>query len=77
MIKRHLEKQIQQNLNKGKAIIILGARQVGKTTLLDILFKDNNKCILLNGDELDIQKLFADISADRLKSIFGEKNCNY
>lgn len=73
MIKRHLEKQIQQNLNKGKAIIILGARQVGKTTLLDILFKDNNKCILLNGDELDIQKLFADISADRLKSIFGEK----
>lgn len=72
-IKIHLEKQIQQNLNQGKAIIILGARQVGKTTLLDILFKDNNKCILLNGDELDIQKLFADISADRLKSIFGEK----
>lgn len=72
-IKIHLEKQIQQNLNQGKAIIILGARQVGKTTLLDILFKANNKCILLNGDELDIQKLFADISADRLKSIFGEK----
>lgn len=34
MIKRHLEKTIKANLYKGKAIIILGARQVGKTTLL-------------------------------------------
>jgi uncharacterized protein len=73
MIKRHLEKNINQNLYQGKAIIILGARQVGKTTLLNTLFKDKDKCILLNGDELDVQKLFTDISADRLKSIFGEK----
>jgi hypothetical protein len=73
MIKRHLEKTIKANLYKGKAIIILGARQVGKTTLLNTLFKEKDKYIWLNGDELDVQKLFTDISADRLKSIFGEK----
>lgn len=73
MIKRFLSETIKNSLNQGKAIIILGARQVGKTTLLNDLFRNKEDYIWLNGDELDIQKLFADISADRLKSIFGDK----
>lgn len=73
MIKRYLNQTISDNLYKGKAIIILGARQVGKTTLLNSLFKNKDEFIWLNGDELDVQKLFTDISADRLRSIFGEK----
>jgi len=34
MIKRYLEKIITEKLFKGKAIFVMGPRQVGKTTLL-------------------------------------------
>jgi len=35
MILRLLEKRIVEKLKKNKILLILGARQVGKTTLLD------------------------------------------
>jgi len=73
MIERVLEKTIKNKLNKGKAIVLLGARQVGKTTLLKTIFGKSLDVLWLNGDELDIQALFATISATRLKAIFGTK----
>ncbi|MDP3358334.1 MAG: ATP-binding protein [Lutibacter sp.] len=73
MIERILEKTIKSQLNKGKAIILLGARQVGKTTLLKTLFGNAPDVLWLNGDELDVQALFETISATRLKAIFGYK----
>lgn len=73
MIQRKLEKVIQEKLNKGKAIILMGARQVGKTTLVKDLFKGSDDMIWLNGDELDVQNLFSTISASRLKHLFGNK----
>ena len=53
MIERILKDRINNGLNTGKAIIILGARQVGKTTLLESIFKEYDNVILLNGDEPD------------------------
>lgn len=73
MIERILEKTIKNQLNKGKAIVLLGARQVGKTTLLKKIFEKSLDVLWLNGDELDIQALFETISATRLKAIFGTK----
>ena len=73
MIERILEKTIKNRLNKGKAIVLLGARQVGKTTLLKAIFEKSLDVLWLNGDELDIQALFETISATRLKAIFGTK----
>ena len=73
MIHRILGDRILDKLNKGKAIIIMGARQVGKTTLVRELFKDIDEVIWLNGDELDVQNLFENISSTRLKYIFGSK----
>ena len=73
MIERILEKTIKNQLNKGKAIVLLGARQVGKTTLLKTIFGKSLDVLWLDGDELDIQALFATISATRLKAIFGTK----
>ena len=35
MIIRELEKRIEEKLFRGKSIILVGARQVGKTTLLN------------------------------------------
>lgn len=73
MVERALEKTIKLRLNTGKAIVLLGARQVGKTTLLRTLFRDSQEVLWLNGDELDVQGLFATISATRLRAIFGKK----
>ena len=56
----------------GKAIVVLGARQVGKTTLLrHILNAQELPYLWLNGDEPDVQALFQNASTDRLKIFFG------
>jgi len=73
MIGRVLEKTIKSKLHSGKAIVLLGARQVGKTTLLKTIFGTSDEVFWLNGDEIDVQALFAAISATRLKAIFGDK----
>jgi len=73
MVKRLLEENILAKLNKEKAIILLGPRQVGKTTLLKDLFKNSTETIWLNADEIDVQALFANISAKRLEAIIGNK----
>ncbi len=71
MIKRRLKEVFKDKLFSGKALILLGARQVGKTTLLQDLVDGQADCLWLNGDELDVQKMFEDTSADRLKAQFG------
>ncbi len=73
MIFRTLANSIENNLFSGKAIIILGARQVGKTTLIKNMFLNNDTLLWLNGDETDIQNLFKDMSSTRFKAIFGNK----
>ena len=71
MITRVLEESIRNKLGQDKAIVIMGARQVGKTTLLKHLFKEKEGILWLNGDEQDTRALFENISATRLKYIFG------
>jgi predicted AAA+ superfamily ATPase len=73
MIERILEKQILSKINKKKAIILMGPRQVGKTTLLKSLFEKSTEIIWLNGDEPDIQSIFENISSKRLEAIIGNK----
>lgn len=74
MIKRTLNEVIGKKTGKGKAIILMGARQVGKTTLLKSIVQDENNVLWLNGDEQDVQSLFENISATRLKAIIGNKS---
>lgn len=73
MIDRLLENKIIHKLNTGKSIILLGARQVGKTTLLEKLFSNHDDVLWLAGDSPDVQALFESPSADRLGLYFGEK----
>ncbi|MBR5640503.1 MAG: ATP-binding protein [Muribaculaceae bacterium] len=72
MIERLLYKTIENKLFVGKVIILTGARQVGKTTLLKQLLRQREGVLWLNGDELQVQNLFANASADRLLSEFGD-----
>lgn len=57
MIKRCIKNQIDSCLYKRKAVIIVGPRQVGKTTLLKMLTADTDRKVLVwNCDEPDIRK---------------------
>lgn len=72
MINRELEKQITQRLFKGKIIILSGARQVGKTTLIEMLLKRRkDKFLYLNADEPDVRELLSFATSTRLKTIIG------
>ena len=73
MIERSLRKNIENKLNSGKAVIIMGARQTGKTTLLKELFGNDPDTLWLNGDESDIQALFQNITSSRLKLLLADK----
>ncbi|NOY95759.1 MAG: ATP-binding protein, partial [Chlorobi bacterium] len=73
MITRKLEKEIEKKLFNGKAIIVLGARQTGKTTLLKKIVSQKNDVLWLNADEADTIALFENSSSTRLKAIFAGK----
>lgn len=55
-INREIEGIIKENFNKGKVIVVYGARQVGKTTLLKNLFPDSNKRLYLSCDQQRIRE---------------------
>jgi predicted AAA+ superfamily ATPase len=73
MISRILSERFRQKLFKQKAIIVLGPRQVGKTTLLKNLAFEPGEILWMNADELDIQQLFSDVSSTRIKMLLGKK----
>ena len=73
MITRTLEDKIKKIIGGKKAILIMGARQVGKSTLLESMFDGKEDILWLNGDDLDTQELFENITSTRLKTILG--NC--
>jgi predicted AAA+ superfamily ATPase len=73
MIVRRLGEVLQGKLGAGKAIILTGARQTGKTTLLHTLFGGQTETLWLNGDEPDVRGLFEKLSSTRLKAILGGK----
>ncbi len=73
MIRRHLQKHIESYLFQKKAVIIYGPRQVGKTTLIDMISENSNKkCLYLNCDEPDVRKELTDITSTGLKQRIGE-----
>jgi len=72
-VTRIQETDILLKLADKKAIIIYGARQVGKSTLLKHLLKDNTSVLWLYGDQAQTQSLFNDLSVQSIKSIIGKK----
>lgn len=73
MIERTLKQKIGKMVGKEKAIIIMGPRQVGKSTLLHEMLGASQEVIWLNGDDPDVQELFANVTSTRLKAIIGKK----
>ena len=71
MIGRILNNTIENGLNKGKAIILLGPRQVGKTTLVND-FLSQRDFLFLNGDDSDVRELLENAGPTKLKAILGD-----
>jgi uncharacterized protein len=72
MIKRKLETTISSRLFKGKAILLFGPRQSGKSTLVErLLYEQHKPWLYLNGDEADVRELLTDTTSTRLKTITG------
>ena len=71
MIHRILEEKIQPLLGGNKAIIAMGTRQVGKSTLLNELLGENKNALWLNGDDIDVQNLFHEMSSTRMRALLG------
>jgi len=71
MIPRILAQTIKEDLKLNKAIILLGARQVGKTTLLHDIITNYEKVKIINGDEPDSNEQLENLTSSRLKAILG------
>ena len=73
MIERKLKELLVSKLYKGKAIIMTGPRQVGKTTLLRMLMKETNKKTLYwNCDETDLRQKLTETTSTKLLNEIGE-----
>jgi predicted AAA+ superfamily ATPase len=74
MIRRAQLNFARERLFKGKALIIYGPRQVGKTTFSRQLLKEYGKETLqLNGDNYDTRELLSEPNPVKLKTILGKK----
>ena len=74
VIKRHIQDIIVSRLFKGRAVIIYGARQVGKTTLIKEIQKDYEaSSVYFNCDEPDIREALTEKTSTELKSFIGNK----
>ncbi len=72
MIQRHLKQIIEKYLFQKKTIILYGARQTGKTTLMEqILEPYREETLFLNGDDADTREMFTDLNATRLVPVIG------
>lgn len=71
LITRISEKRLTQWLFKGKALVLTGARQVGKTTLLQNLLVDNKEKLWLNADETIVRERLENLNLEDLKGVTG------
>lgn len=71
MIKRVIKNSIQADYRREKVIVLLGARQVGKTTLLSELQEGANKVLSLNCDNMDDVLLLESKTSTELKYLLS------
>lgn len=73
-IERTISETVKNRLWKGKAFVIYGPRQSGKTTLIKSLISELNlDPVLLNGDDDKDASLFETVTVARWNQILGNK----
>lgn len=71
MYQRLLENIVKNKIGDGKAIVIIGARQVGKTTLIKNLLKEK-EYLFLDADDPTIRQLLQSPNTEQIKTILGD-----
>ena len=72
MIKRQLQDVIEPRMFSGKAIIVIGARQVGKSTLFKMVLENHSEpTLLLNCDEPEVKEMLTQMNTQELKMLIG------
>jgi hypothetical protein len=71
IIERVLQKQIELRWDSGKVVLVLGPRQVGKTTLIENFCKRFGDYLYINGDDVDNRTILEDAGEARIRQIIG------
>ncbi len=73
MITRTLQSIIEKEMFRGKAIVVIGARQVGKSTLFRMILEQRSEKILkLNCDEPAVREALTDAGVSDLRLLVGQ-----
>ena len=70
MFDRTIENTIKEKINGGKAIVVVGARQVGKTTLLNEILKDK-EYLFLDADDPATRNLLQSPTTEQIRTLIG------
>jgi uncharacterized protein len=71
MLSRQLESTLKSKIKSGKAIVLVGARQVGKTTLLRNILGDL-EYLFLDGDDPTVRSLLSTPNTEQIRTIIGD-----
>ena len=71
MIDRYITEDLKKTLAGGKAVVLLGPRQVGKSTLTDMMFASQEGVKWFTGDDPADKEALSNVSLSRLKLIVG------
>ena len=72
MYERYLKENITKRINSGKAIILVGPRQVGKTTLIREVLSDHDY-LFLDGDDPKTRTLLNQPNTEEIRRIIGKR----
>lgn len=71
MIHRIIEQLIENDFGRGKIIVLMGARQVGKTTLFDSVVSGSSNVLRLNCDNYDDRSDLENKTSTELRQLMG------
>jgi len=69
---RYIKDQVKSWLFAGKVLIVYGARQVGKTTLVKEIIKDYPDSVYLNCEANQVYELLESKNVERIKTYLGD-----
>lgn len=70
MINRYIENTIKEKINSGKAVVLVGARQVGKTTLIKNILSGMDY-LFLDADDPTVRNLLSSPNTEEIRTIIG------
>jgi len=75
---RSVQESIQKKFFSGKAIVLLGPRQVGKTTLIETILRGREeKFLYLDGDDSTVRKILEKANTETLRAIIADNKIMY